>query len=386
VASLPPTAETRLATEGPRGLELLRALAQGTAGEIGDEFLRSLVRSLAEAFAAKLAFVAEADRPDGRHVRMLTVWHDGAFLGEPFEYDTAGQPCALIAERPVVAVPEALAARFPEARVAIEMGMDSYLAVCLRGVDGAHLGHMAVLDAGPLSAGDDEIAALRVFASRAAAELERRRQAAALHTSRARVIEAGDAERRRIGRDLHDGAQQRLVAVGNLLKVARRTLDGEGSAKVEPVLEMAADELSKAHAELRDLARGLHPVALGDRGLRAAVDSLAQTCTVRVEVDVTDDALPENVALGAYFVVAESLANAQKYAQATLVRVRAAIAAGTLAVEVADDGAGGADVGAGTGLCGLMDRVEALGGRLDVDSPSGAGTRVRAVVPLERGA
>jgi signal transduction histidine kinase len=386
VASLPSFAETALTTAGPRGRELLRALAEGTAGEIGDEFLRSLVRSLAHAFDAKLAFVAEADDPDGRHVHMLAVWHDGDFMDEPFEYDTAGQPCALIPEHPVVAVPEALVARFPDDRPAREMGFDSYLAVCLRAADGTHLGHMGVLDSRPMSAGDDEIAALRIFASRAGAELERRQQAAALRASRARVIEAGDAERRRIGRDLHDGAQQRLVAVGNLLKVARKSLDGDHAGRVDPVLEMAAAELSKAHAELRDLARGLHPVALGDRGLRAAVDSLAQTCTVRVEVDVTDDALPESVALGAYFVVAESLANTQKYAQATLVRVRAAVADGALAVEVADDGAGGADVGAGTGLCGLMDRVEALGGRLEVDSPAGAGTRVLAVVPLERAA
>jgi signal transduction histidine kinase len=365
---------------------LLRALAEGTAGDIGDEFLRSLVRSLAGAFDAKLAFVAEADDPDGRHVHMLAAWHDGAFMDEPFAYDTAGQPCALVAEHPVVAVPEALVERFPDDRPAAEMGFDSYLAVCLRAADGTHLGHMAVLDSDPMAAGEEEIAALRVFASRAGAELERRRQAAALRASRARVVEAGDAERRRIGRDLHDGAQQRLVAVSNLLKVARRTLDGEASAQVDPVIGMALDELATAHAELRDLARGLHPVALGDRGLRAAVDSLAQTCTVRVDVDVPDDALPDNVALGAYFVVAESLANVQKYAQATVVRVWAASEDGALVVEVADDGVGGADVGAGTGLCGLMDRVEALGGRLEVHSPAGAGTRVRAVVPLAGGA
>jgi signal transduction histidine kinase len=382
MASLPSPAETTPTSVGPRGRDLLRALAEGTAGEIGEEFLRSLVRSLADAFDAKLAFVAEATRSDGTHVRTLAGWYDGAPIPEPFEYDTDGQPCALVADRPVVAVPSALVERFPDDQAAMDLGLDSYLAVCLRAADGTHLGHLAVLDTRPMEADTDEIAALRVFASRAAAELERRHQAAALEASRARVIQAGDAERRRIGRDLHDGAQQRLVAVTNLLKVAQRQLDDP--AKVDGVLAMAIEELGRGHAELRDLARGLHPVALGERGLRAAVESLAATCAVRVEVDVTDAPLPDDVALSAYFVVAESLANAQKYARAEVLRVRAVVSGGELVVEVRDDGIGGADVGAGTGLCGLQDRIEALGGRLDVVSPAGGGTSVRATVPLAR--
>jgi signal transduction histidine kinase len=170
------------------------------------------------------------------------------------------------------------------------------------------------------------------------------------------------------------------VAVTNLLRVAQRQVDDP--EKVEGLLAMAIEELSRGHAELRDLARGLHPVALGERGLRAAVASLAATCTVQVGIDVTDAPLPENVALAAYFVVAESLANAQKHARATVLRIRATRDGDALVVEVRDDGVGGADVGAGTGLCGLQDRIEALGGRLDVVSPAGGGTRVRAVVPL----
>ena len=149
---------------------------------------------------------------------MISGWYDGDWMDEPFEYDTRGKPCALVVEQAVVAFPEALTRRFPEAKPAIDMGLESYLAVCLRAADGTHLGHMAVMDAGPMQAGDDDVAAMRIFASRAAAELERRHQAAALRRSRARVIEAADAERRRVGRDLHDGAQQRLMAVGNLLK------------------------------------------------------------------------------------------------------------------------------------------------------------------------
>src|SRR5262249_19903821 len=152
------------------------------------------------------AFVAEASDPGGAHVRLLSAWHEDDWLDEPIEYDTDGKPCALVVEQSVVAFPEALTTRFPEAKPAIEMGLESYLAICLRAADGTHLGHLAVMDAGPMAAEDDDVAALRIFASRAAAELERRHQAAALRRSRARVIEAADSERRRVGRDLHDGA------------------------------------------------------------------------------------------------------------------------------------------------------------------------------------
>ena len=210
-----------------RRRDLLRTVAEGTAGAVGDEFLRCLVRHVAMAFDAKFAFVAEATEPNGEHVRVVSGWYDGDWMDEPFEYDTHGKPCALVVERAVVAFPEALTKRFPEAKPAIEMGLESYLAICLRAADGTHLGHMAVMDAGRMEAGDDDVAAMRIFASRAAAEMERRHQAAALRASRARVIEAADAERRRVGRNLHDGAQQRLLAVGNLLRLAQRKLDGE---------------------------------------------------------------------------------------------------------------------------------------------------------------
>jgi signal transduction histidine kinase len=367
---------------GTRGRALLQALAEGTAGVVGDAFLRSLVRHLAEAFDAKLAFVAEAADPGGRHVRVLAGFYDGAPMPEPFEYDTDGQPCALVAEHAVVAFPEALTERFPEDRAAVEMGLQSYLALCLRGADGAHLGHLAVLDSRPMHPGEDEVAALRVFASRAAAELERRRQAAALAASRARIVEAGDAERRRLGRDLHDGAQQRLVAVSHLVTLARRRLAEGDAAASDGLLEQAAAELQGAHADLRDLARGLHPVALAERGLCGALESLAARAGVPVALDVCDDPLPDAVALAAYFVVAEALANAARYAGASSIDVRAALRDEGLVVRVGDDGCGGADPAAGTGLRGLADRVEALGGRLEVESPQGAGTHIVAVLPL----
>ena len=362
------------------GRDLLRTVAEGTAGVVGDEFLRCLVQHVALAFDAKFAFVAEATDVNGQHVRVINGWYDGDWMEEPFEYDTHGKPCALVVERAVVAFPDELTTRFPEAKPAIEMGLESYLAVCLRAADGTHLGHLAVMDAGAMRAGDDDVAAMRIFASRAAAELERRHQAAALGRSRARVIESADAERRRVGRDLHDGAQQRLVAVANLLKVARRELGANHEAT--GVLRAAQDELGEAHAELRDLARGLHPVALSERGLARALEGLTVGCDVPVTLDVQAGELPEQVELAAYFIVSESLTNASKYAAANAVGICVAREDGALVVEIADDGRGGADAAAGTGLHGLADRIDALGGRFEVDSPPGSGTRVSARLPL----
>jgi signal transduction histidine kinase len=375
------TIEGVTATSAPgrlRGQELLRAVAEGTAGAVGEEFLRGLARHVAEAFAAKLVLIAEASDPSGMHVRALACWYDGAFVEEPIEYDTAGQPCAVITEHPWVSFPEALTERFPNDRPAIELGLQSYLAVCLRSSENVHLGHIAVLDARPMEASEEDVAALRIFAARASAELERRNQARALEESRARVIQAADAARRRFGRDLHDGAQQRLVAVSNLLRVARMK-SGEPTGEL---LATAEEELAQAHAELRELARGLHPVALSERGLRAALESLCATSSMTVVLDITDDELPDDIAAAAYFVAAESLANTARYAQASRVEVRVKPRAGELHVEVADDGVGGADVSCGTGLSGLADRVEVLKGCLDVDSPPGGGTRVHASIPL----
>jgi signal transduction histidine kinase len=361
-----------------RGRALLAAIAEGTAGAVGEEFLRGLVRNVAQAFGARLAFVGEASL-DGHEVHVLACWHAGRFE-EPFSYPTAGTPCALLAEHPVVAIPEALTARFPEDREAAEMGLESYLAVCLRGSDGRHLGHLAMLDAARMDVADEDVATLRIFAARAAAELERRAQAAALAASRARVVEAADAERRRLGRDLHDGAQQRLLAVSNLLRVSQMKLAEDDPARA--LVAQAEEELAHAHAELRKLARGLHPVALRERGLGQALASLCQASEVPIEVDVFEGELPLPVARGAYFVAAEALANAARYAEASRIDVRIALEGEELAVEVRDDGVGGADATHGTGLLGLADRVDVLGGRLEVDSPRGGGTLVRAMIPL----
>jgi signal transduction histidine kinase len=375
VTATPPE---RLGEPRLRGHELLRAVAEGTAGAIGAEFLRSLVRHVADALAAKMVLIAEPADGDPTQLRVIAGWYDGRLIDEPFEYAASGTPCELVPGTTLVAFPDALSSRFPEARVAIEAGLESYLAVCLRDSAGRYLGHIAVLDTHRMEAAEEDVAALRIFAARAGAELERRNQAAALRESRARVIEAADAERRRVGRDLHDGAQQRLLAVSNFVRVARR----RAGPDAEPVLIRAEEELTAAHADLRELARGLHPVALAARGLPAAVESLCDGFSLPVELEVCPDTLPDDVAATAYFVVAECLANASRYGQASAVRIRVSRDGETVCVEVADDGAGGADASRGTGLHGLADRAEVLGGRLEVHSPPGAGTTVRAFLPV----
>jgi signal transduction histidine kinase len=231
-----------------------------------------------------------------------------------------------------------------------------------------------LLDGRPMEASEEDVAALQIFAARAAAELERRRQAAALEASRTRAIEAADAERRRIGRDLHDGAQQRLVAIANLLTVARKKTG-------DPVLELAADELTAANTELRELARGLYPVALAERGLKDAVESLAGTCATPVTVDIRDAAVPERAALAAYFVISEALTNIVKHASATEASVLLEREPATVRVRVADDGAGGARIKPEAGLAGLRDRLEALDATLSITSEAGLGTTVCAEFP-----
>jgi signal transduction histidine kinase len=202
-----------------------------------------------------------------------------------------------------------------------------------------------------------------------------------LAASRARIVTAGDTERRRLERNLHDGAQQRLVALSLALRLALAKLEADPAA-ARTILAGASDELALALDELRELARGLHPAVLTDRGLRAAVDALAARSPVPVEIaDIPQERLAEPVEAAAYYLIAEALTNVAKYAGASSVRVGVAAGDGRVVVEVSDDGAGGADPAGGSGLRGLADRVEALGGSLEVDSPPGAGTTLRAEIP-----
>jgi PAS domain S-box-containing protein len=199
----------------------------------------------------------------------------------------------------------------------------------------------------------------------------------AVHASRARIVEATLAERRRLGRDLHDGAQQRLVNVALGLQIAAR----DAPPETRELLAGALEETRAAIADLRELAAGLHPSVLTHRGLLGALESLTARAPVPVALDVAAARFGETVEATVYFVAAEALANVAKHAGASEASVRIAPRDGALVVEVADDGRGGADA-SGSGLAGLADRVAALDGTLAVDSPPGGGTRLRAVLPL----
>jgi signal transduction histidine kinase len=537
----------------PAAGDLLWFLAEGTAGTVGEAFFQCLVKHVALALRADVAFVAEVVPEDRERARFLACW-EGGRLAEPVEYCMAGTPCAEVGDSDVVSYTDGVLERFPDDAMVVELGLDSYLAVALRGSDGAHLGDLGVLAAASIDADDENLAALRIFAARAAAEVERRRheralgerevshraladeQAAlrrvamlvaagapqqqlldsvasevgmlldadiaslvrcdgergeivagwsgstarrvrtglvfdidgstatkqALRTgraarvdetgppaddevireleirsavaapinvaasrwgvvraartggkpmpvdaerrlgdfaelvaqaisnaeareqlaaSRARIVEAGDAARRRIERNLHDGAQQRLVSLALSVRLA------EAKHRDDPetgrMLAQISEELALALAELRELARGIHPAVLSDRGLGAALEALAGRAPIEVELaELPRDRLPEPIEAAAYFMVAEALTNVVKYAHANQATVRVARLNGHAVVEVADNGIGGADPDRGSGLRGLADRVSALDGRMLLDSPAGSGTRLRAEIPV----
>ncbi len=202
-----------------------------------------------------------------------------------------------------------------------------------------------------------------------------------LRVSRLRIVEATDAARRRIERDLHDGAQQQLVALALELRLLHRRV--EDQPEITPLVDGLSERLSSALAELRELARGIHPSILTEQGLAPAIDALADRAAVEVRATVgVEERLSEPVEAAAYFVVAEALTNVVKYAQASAVEVDVRCVDGDVLVEVADDGVGGVDVTAGSGLRGLQDRLAAVDGRLAIDSPPGVGTRLRAQIPV----
>jgi signal transduction histidine kinase len=251
----------------------------------------------------------------------------------------------------------------------------------------------------PIERDGDEVAALVYDASldddpelveavRAAAAIaienerlhsESHEQLVELKASRERIVSAGDAERRRLERNLHDGAQQRLVAIAMQLRLLQRRVGDDPSAN--ELVTTASEELAHSLAELRELARGIHPAVL-EHGLAAALDSLAGRSTVATTLAYEPDgSLPEQVELAAYFVASEALANVAKYARAENATIRVWRVGDAASIEIADDGIGGADDSLGSGLRGLADRVEALDGRLWVVSPPGRGTTVTAELP-----
>jgi signal transduction histidine kinase len=213
---------------------------------------------------------------------------------------------------------------------------------------------------------------------------ERKEQQRELERSRQRIVDAQDDARRRLERNLHDGAQQRLVSLSLSLRLAQQQLRSAPDTADE-LLSSSREELMQALEELRELARGIHPAVLTHRGLPEALEALANRSPLTIELDTPEERLPRQVEAAAYYVVSEALANVTKYAEARRVRVHVSQLNGNALVEVADDGVGGADPARGSGLRGLADRLSALNGTLVVESPPGEGTCIRAEIPIEVG-
>jgi signal transduction histidine kinase len=244
--------------------------------------------------------------------------------------------------------------------------------------------HDADLDAGPeLVQAAAAAAALALENEQLKADLRARLEE--LRASRMRIVDAGDAARRRLERDLHDGAQQQLVALALDLRLLKARVHGDGDSAA--LVERANAKLAAALEELRELARGIHPAILTDRGFVPAVQALTRRVSLPIDCDLPiEGRLPDPVEAAAYFVVAEAITNVVKYSQASHATVRAWRDGDVVEVEVVDDGVGGADRARGSGLRGLEDRLSAVDGTLDVRSPLGEGTRVHARIPCGAGA
>jgi signal transduction histidine kinase len=241
---------------------------------------------------------------------------------------------------------------------------------------------------GPLPAGTEarlagftELAATAIANAEAQAALAASR--AQLAASRARVVAAADETRRRIERDLHDGAQQRLVSLGLQLRLAEDSVPAE-LRDVRERLSGVVSGLTAVSLDLQQISRGIHPAILSDGGLGPALKTLAGRCPIPVSIDVAvEGRLPGPVEIAAYYVVAEALTNAAKYALASVVNVCAEVKGATLFVSIQDDGIGGANSRKGSGLIGLNDRVEALGGHMNITSPPGSGTSLHITIPVK---
>jgi signal transduction histidine kinase len=249
-------------------------------------------------------------------------------------------------------------------------------------VEGRLWGAMNVTSIDELLPADTE-GRLKKFTELLATAIANAESRSELAASRRRIVAASDQARRRIERDLHDGTQQRLVS----LALAARAAEADAAASRDELragLARIAAGLADAVAELQELSRGIHPAILSERGLGPALRTLARRSAVPVELDVTANArCPEPIEVAAYYVASEALANAMKHAQASHVEISLATLNGSLLLSVRDDGIGGADPACGSGLAGLTDRVEALGGSIHVHSAAGAGTHITVDLPLE---
>jgi signal transduction histidine kinase len=267
----------------------------------------------------------------------------------------------------------------PGADLGRAIGMRSAVGVPIS-VDGRPWGVINVASTREEPPSPDTEARLAGFTELVATALANAEAGASLAASRARIVAAADTARRRIQRDLHDGVQQRLVSMALQL---RGMAPPPGSEEFKAQLDEVAVELTETIDEVRELARGIHPSVLAKGGLRPALTTLARRSVVAAELDVrVERRLPAQAEIAAYYVVSEALTNAAKHSHASLVQVRAEVSAGSLHVTVSDNGVGGADPSMGSGLIGLNDRVDALGGTIVVASPPGEGTTLELTLPI----
>ncbi|MDT5149948.1 MAG: hypothetical protein QOI01_1681, partial [Mycobacterium sp.] len=250
-------------------------------------------------------------------------------------------------------------------------------------VDGRLWGVAAVGSSRPEPLPPDTEERVGDFADLAATAIANAQTHAELTASRVRIVTAADDARRRIERDLHDGAQQRLVSLGLELRTAEAHVPPEQQPLRERISQLVTSVVAVSN-DLQELSRGIHPAILSKGGLGPALKTLARRSVVPVELILgADRRLPEPVEVAAYYVVAEALTNAAKYARASVVNVRLDIEGATMHLSIRDDGIGGADAGKGSGIIGLTDRVEAIGGKMTISSHPGSGTSLLVAIPLE---
>lgn len=363
----------------------LRRIATLVAGDTQpDRVFEEVTAEAAQTLGASTASLARFD--PGDTVTFIGAWSETGTLAFPVGSSTTLEGAGVLAavretgESQRIDRYDELAGPLAERMAAFGYGSAAAAPIKL---GGTVWGALVAADQGdtPFPAGTER--RLADFADLVAQALANADAYRKLADSRARIVEVADDERRRLERNLHDGAQQRLVSLALQLQLVEKAV-GKDSAAAGSLLAQANDELEHALEELRELARGIHPAALTMQGLQSALTGLVERAPVPVEITrAPADRLPEAVEVAIYYVVAEAITNVAKYANAThaTVLVERSEGNGHVTVAVEDDGVGGADPESGTGLVGLADRIEALGGRLDIDSPRGRGTRLTAEIP-----
>jgi signal transduction histidine kinase len=361
----------------------LRRVATLVAAQAGaDDIFAAVGEEVAGLLRADLGGVTRYE-PDGS-LTLVAAWGEGrpfVPVGTRVELEGENAATTMLRSGLPVRITSYEGLSGPLAALLRELGIRSSVGAPIV-VDGRVWGTISVASKKPEPFPDDTESRIMGFAQLAATAISNAVSRSQLAASRARVVAAADETRRRIERDLHDGIQQRLVSLALELRFAEEGVPPD-QVELRKELGRLADGLTDALDEVRELARGIHPAILSEGGLGAALKALARRSAVPVELEVNvEGRLPEGIEVATYFVVSEALANAAKHARASVALVNVETAGSLLQVSIRDDGLGGADPARGSGLIGLTDRVQALGGTLSVLSPPGQGTTIRAQLPL----